>query len=425
MKSLAQIIKKNEILYDFILKIYSLIQENHKLCIFYNKIRNLFREKKLEKYRNYSLKRYCVENHINIQILEPIQIREVYKPKYHDFQENAQILKFESPEIYRTKLVDVSIVGGSSFVIKDDYMLYDMFELDIEHRFDLRFGNLVSINDEGESAINVSSSDGERIENGIFLAGFGSFNYYHLTIELMTKFKYIDTSDEFVRYPLLVDKIVADIPQYKSLIDILNTTNRKIIFLESGKKYEVKNLLFISDISWMPINVKGSLGLVDKDCRMSKECIKYLRDKVIESYKIESSPKTQKKIFLSRKSNFLQRLSNEVEIAEMFSRYGYKIVYPEELSLKEQVELFSQASIVVGTTGAALTNIIYCLPGTKFISIIPKEYNFNIYSTIAYNLGLEIVYLDSKVIKRGKKISGDRFKLDLEYCESFLKDSSI
>lgn len=59
------------------------------------------------------------------------------------------------------------------------------------------------------------------------------------------------------------------------------------------------------------------------------------------------------------------------------------------------------------------------------VSIIPKEYNFNLYSTIAYNLGINSIYLDAKIIIRGEKISNDKFELDLEYCERFIKQFSI
>jgi hypothetical protein len=51
--------------------------------------------------------------------------------------------------------------------------------------------------------------------------------------------------------------------------------------------------------------------------------------------------------------------------------------------------------------------------------------SFNIYSTIAYNMGLKSLYLDAKIIKRGKKISGDVFELDLGYCERFLQSNLL
>lgn len=76
----------------------------------------------------------------------------------------------------------------------------------------------------------------------------------------------------------------------------------------------------------------------------------------------------------------------------------------------------------MGTSGAALTNIIYCQEGANIICIIPEEYNFQMYSTIAYMLNLNPIFLDAKVVYRTAYTASDLFELDLEYCERFLKN---
>jgi len=43
------------------------------------------------------------------------------------------------------------------------------------------------------------------------------------------------------------------------------------------------------------------------------------------------------------------------------------------------------------------------------------------YSTIGKLLGLKPVFLYARVTKKGKKILGDQFELDLNYCKEFLK----
>lgn len=429
MEAFVNIIKQNDVAYNVAKKIhttvYGIIQANHSLCVAYHRLLCILQKKsRIDLFNKQSLKNYCLTHNINISILDEEKSRYVYAPEYFGNSDEAKALTVQSPEIYTVKLSNVSIVGGSSFVLKDKWVLYDMFELDEDNRFDLRFGAIVSISDRGEVATKSYNTQGKLIDKGFFLAGFGSFNYYHLTIELMNKFKYIDGSRELDGYPLIVDEIVLAIPQFRALLDALNDTRREIIPIQKSRKYEVAEMVYISDVSWMPINVKGSVGLIDEDCRVSKECIDYLRQKVMRSYDVILSSDLRQKLFLSRKSNYSQRLSNETQVAALFQSYGFKVIYPEELSLKEQVELFARASIVVGTTGAALTNIIYCPPGTTLVSIIPREYNFNVYSTIAYNMGLRALYLDAKILKRGRKISGDTFELDLDDCERFLKDIS-
>lgn len=43
------------------------------------------------------------------------------------------------------------------------------------------------------------------------------------------------------------------------------------------------------------------------------------------------------------------------------------------------------------------------------------------YSTIGRIVQLSLVFLDARVIKKGRKISRDQYELDLNYCKEFLK----
>ena len=55
---------------------------------------------------------------------------------------------------------------------------------------------------------------------------------------------------------------------------------------------------------------------------------------------------------------------------------GFELVATELLSFKEQVRLFSEADIIVGPSGAAFANIIFCQPGTKVIPLSLGEGHF-------------------------------------------------
>ena len=99
---------------------------------------------------------------------------------------------------------------------------------------------------------------------------------------------------------------------------------------------------------------------------------------------IDSIPATNtnmpRRIFVSRKNN--QIIVNMSEVENIFTNYGFEIVYCEEMSFMEQVELFNNAEFVAGLTGAAMTNILFCNPGTKFICLIPKKSRFYSYQQL-------------------------------------------
>ena len=126
-----------------------------------------------------------------------------------------------------------------------------------------------------------------------------------------------------------------------------------------------------------------------------------------------------RRIFLARKNN--QRIVNTSEIENIFIKYGFEIVYCEDLSFREQVRLFKNAEFVAGPTGAAMTNILFCNPGTKFICLIPKKFRFYSYSTIAGNLGLKSIFVDGKIIHRSRYVSACEFVCSVKDCENAIK----
>ena len=72
-----------------------------------------------------------------------------------------------------------------------------------------------------------------------------------------------------------------------------------------------------------------------------------------------------------------------------------RIVELDDVSLNFQIELFSQASVIVAPTGAALTNLMFCQPGTKvFIFMSDHEAtNYYLWSALGniFELDVEII----------------------------------
>lgn len=63
---------------------------------------------------------------------------------------------------------------------------------------------------------------------------------------------------------------------------------------------------------------------------------------------------------------------NQLEILTRLSELDFEPVAPERLSVEEQRELFSQAEIVIGVSGAGLANVIFCRSGTSVVEIQPS-----------------------------------------------------
>lgn len=100
-----------------------------------------------------------------------------------------------------------------------------------------------------------------------------------------------------------------------------------------------------------------------------------------------------RKIYAARTDSKNRRLVNEDELIARLKDKGFEIVVGGALSPEEQISLYAEASIVVGRTGANLTNIIFCSPGTALVEILAEDLFIPLYMRIANLVKMNYAYL--------------------------------
>jgi capsular polysaccharide biosynthesis protein len=78
-----------------------------------------------------------------------------------------------------------------------------------------------------------------------------------------------------------------------------------------------------------------------------------------------------------------QKVLNDELVIKSVLNFGFEIIYPHKLTIAQQIEIFSQASIVVGEYGSAMHNTLFCNPGTKVVLLQSNQ----ILSMIQVGLG--------------------------------------
>jgi capsular polysaccharide biosynthesis protein len=86
-----------------------------------------------------------------------------------------------------------------------------------------------------------------------------------------------------------------------------------------------------------------------------------------------SSEPPRRKLYLSRSAVTRRRVGNEAEVIGTLEPLGYECVHAESLSVREQVALFSQASHIVGSSGGALTNMLFAPAGTRVTVLVSRQ----------------------------------------------------
>lgn len=100
-----------------------------------------------------------------------------------------------------------------------------------------------------------------------------------------------------------------------------------------------------------------------------------------------------RRVYFNRGQVIHRKVTNEPEIVEYLSTYGFKSITLENLSLLEQFALLANAEAVVVPHGAGLTNIVFCKPGTKIIELLSPQAVNVMYWTLSNQTGLDYYYL--------------------------------
>lgn len=225
-------------------------------------------------------------------------------------------------------------------------------------------------------------------ENVLYLGGNGSYNYYHWLIEIAPKLLFV-TPQLLKKYNiqfLIVDKSIKEISPLQEILQLLlieQNLKLQIIYKNHQNLYFFKNLFYINHRNNFVFNSKEILSSI----HFSYFCpvlIKNLREACLKQISFDLyQKKYPDKIFLARKFGTV-RSYNQDEVLEYFEELGFTALYLEDYSFLEQVVIFNQAKFIIGPTGAAWSNIIFCQPSTQALSWLPEQIaEFSVFSTLA------------------------------------------
>lgn len=125
-------------------------------------------------------------------------------------------------------------------------------------------------------------------------------------------------------------------------------------------------------------------------------------------------------IYLSRSKVGRRNVTNEDKLANCLAKFGFKTVIPEDLSIEDQITLFSEAKVVVGVSGAALTNIIWMKEGTHVISLNPNYGHEFFFWDLASIMKLKFYFLFGESVSPAELGHSD-FEINIEIFEEILE----
>lgn len=146
--------------------------------------------------------------------------------------------------------------------------------------------------------------------------------------------------------------------------------------------------------------------------RWNPAALSWVREKLIaESIQDEDR---SKRVHLMRNSSYGRPLQNSLALRRLLNKRGFVTVDPETCSMRQQVDLMTQAAVVVAESGAALTSVMFCNPGTRVLELHPPLEPAGFWGAFSEHFALEHDVVSGKQCYAGKHgIARDGWSVNL------------
>jgi hypothetical protein len=89
------------------------------------------------------------------------------------------------------------------------------------------------------------------------------------------------------------------------------------------------------------------------------EGLSWVRNRMQANAETSGSVSSPERILLIRPDNIRRQFANRDDVEALLSKYGFATIAPETLGIAEQIQFFSEASVIIGAHGSALTNMLW------------------------------------------------------------------
>ncbi|MCE0523006.1 MAG: glycosyltransferase family 61 protein [Methylacidiphilales bacterium] len=207
----------------------------------------------------------------------------------------------------------------------------------------------------------------KKVPGVYLLAGTEFHNHYaHLFCDVLPRLKLFEEAGLAGQYPnILPPKSHAFADEAISLLDLEKSGS---VRWDDGC-WQLDGLYFVSAFK--------------RFCSWTPESAFWIRQKFNPD--LDRKPPGRKLFYISRRRGVRPAL-NEEEILDAIKPWGITVVEPDRLPLREQVDLFSEAGLIMGPQGAGIQNALWAPQGCRVLELISPRFFSGVYWTLAESL---------------------------------------
>lgn len=216
----------------------------------------------------------------------------------------------------------------------------------------------------------------KTIHKAIWVTDAWSSGYFHWFGDVLQKLFLLKKEIELGNYTLILPSSFKAVDFVNSTLDLLNV---KVHFIERQEVIYCKELVTYQEF---PISGNYYDPVMKEMADFFRKCsINPVNEQNIEF------------VYISRRKAIRRKVINEEEVTDLFVKYGFSIVYMEDLTWEEQVALLKNTKVLASMHGAGLTNMLFIPSGAGILEFRhPHSEKQNCFFSLSSALDHEYYY---------------------------------
>lgn len=372
-----------------------------------------------------ALNKYVKRNVIPLYKLTDAALIETPVPKVFPVSLQSFLVspndKYIFPEIYVATIKNATTYGGTNLILTDSEIIcHDLYDFERDSTSEELHGRILIDPKSMQVQWLMKDETPESVAVAATFVDACALNYAHWMTEVLPRIALFCAEEQFHGVPIVVNHGL-----HKNIMEslfLVTGPEREIITLPIGRALAVGQLFITSVAGYVPFEPRKNKISRSSHGLFSPQAFEILRKHMgglILKMETESYPD---KIYLRRNSN-VRKVTNSAALEKLLVARGYTIVEPEKLTFSQQAQLFYGAKIIIGPTGAAFANAVFCGAGAHVAILVSKHNDlaYGYWINMLTPLGINFNYIFGEVVENQDGGFHSNFEVKPSSLEDFLE----
>ncbi len=268
-----------------------------------------------------------------------------------------------APAISVAEIQNALIYGGTNMVkLPDAVVCHDLYDFNHDYTSEELHSRILMWNRCRNVSWVVHDHNPEPLPMAASFVDACASNYAHWLSEVLPRIAMFCTDSRFRHIPLIVNEGLH--PNIMESLLLVAGEGREIITLPVGRALKLEKLYVTSVTGYVPFEPRKKRSSRNFHGVFHPQAFAALNARLAALRVPAAGEAWPERIYL-RRSCTQRQITNAEEIETLLVARGFATIEPERLSFAQQVRLFTQARVILGASGAALSNAIFCQPGAQ------------------------------------------------------------